>query len=140
MKKTKMKFENLPKDYVSLCRLWMPRYIDDQITYQHAWEVIEPLMGREGQMTSEQEDYLETVTVLLEKYDTEHFSYPSLPSGVETLKYLLEQQQMTYSDLARILEVDASLGGKIARGERRLTLDHIKKLSKTFKISAEVFV
>jgi antitoxin component HigA of HigAB toxin-antitoxin module len=42
------------------------------------------------------------------------------------LKYLLAEHGMNGADLARSLGVNESMGGKILRGERNLTVEHIR--------------
>ena len=53
------------------------------------------------------------------------------PTGtpLDTLNFLLEQHELTAADLSRLLGTDRSLGPKILRGERRLTVDHIRTLA-----------
>jgi antitoxin component HigA of HigAB toxin-antitoxin module len=47
---------------------------------------------------------------------------------------------MNASDLARLLGVHASMGSKILKGERSLTVEHVKKLAIRFKIRPELFI
>lgn len=46
---------------------------------------------------------------------------------------------MNASDLAPLLDVHACMGSKILRGERSLTVDHLRKLAPHFKISPRLF-
>ena len=59
---------------------------------------------------------------------------------VDSLRHLLEENGMNASDLARLLGVHASMGSKILKGERALTVDHLRKLAERFKVSAELFM
>ena len=45
---------------------------------------------------------------------------------------------MNASDLARLLGVHPSMGSKILKGERALTVDHLRKLTERFKVSPEL--
>ena len=47
---------------------------------------------------------------------------------------------MNASDLARLLDVHVSLGSKILKGERSLTVDHIRKLAVQFKVNPSLFL
>ncbi len=47
---------------------------------------------------------------------------------------------MNASSLARLLGVHASMGSKILKGERSLTVDHLKLLAARFKVRADVFM
>ena len=53
---------------------------------------------------------------------------------------LLAQHDMNASDLARLLGVHPSLGSKILKGERALTIDHVRALAARFKVRPEVFI
>ena len=52
----------------------------------------------------------------------------------------LQENEMNASDLARLLGVHASLGSKILKGERSLTVDHIRELAVRFKVSPRLFL
>ena len=47
---------------------------------------------------------------------------------------------MNASDLARLLGVHPTMGSKILRGQRALTVDHLRKLSARFKVSPRLFI
>jgi len=53
---------------------------------------------------------------------------------------LLEQNDMSAADLARVLGCDRSVGPKLLRGERRLTVDHIRTLARHFQVDPGVLV
>ncbi len=61
-------------------------------------------------------------------------------SGIEILAYLLDENDLNASDLARILGVDRTLGAKILRGERNLTPEHMKKLGRRFTVDPGIFL
>lgn len=47
---------------------------------------------------------------------------------------------MNPSDLARLLGLHVSMGSKILKGERSLTVEHLKKLSARFKVRPDLFM
>ena len=47
---------------------------------------------------------------------------------------------MNASDLARLLGIHPSMGSKILKGERSLTVEHVKKLTARFKVRPELFI
>jgi antitoxin component HigA of HigAB toxin-antitoxin module len=61
-------------------------------------------------------------------------------TALDTLKFLLEQHKMSAADLARVLGGDRSMGPKLLRGERRLTVDHIRTLARHFHIEPGVLL
>ena len=58
----------------------------------------------------------------------------------EILRYLCQKNGMSGAGLGRLLEVDRTLATRILRGERNLTVSHIQKTCKRFKLSAERFI
>ena len=78
---------------------------------------------------------------LVRVYEAEHHAIDvSGLSGIDSLKHLLEQNSMNASDLARLLGVHPSMGSKILKGDRSLTVDHLRKLSERFKVSPGLFM
>jgi len=112
---TKIEFTGLPKDYTGLCRMLTPRPIHDQ------------------------EDYFDLLCRLIEDYDKEHLDAPKA-TALDALQHLLDAHDMSAADLARLLGVHRTLGGMILRGERQLTLAHVRTLAKHFSVSADLFL
>jgi len=144
MKKTgkQLRFVDFPKDYRHLCDLYLPRPIHDKVGYENALEIAEPMAGFEHQFTRDQGDYFELLTDLILSYEEEHEK--SLPAKEltfrERLQSLLDSAGWTASDLGRFLGLDATMGNKIVREERKLTAEHIRKLSTHFSLNAEYFL
>jgi HTH-type transcriptional regulator/antitoxin HigA len=78
--------------------------------------------------------------VLIGAYeDVHHAIDTSGIRGLDMLKYFLEQNDMTASDLGVLLG-NRSLGSKILRGERELSKAHLRILAKRFKVDAGIFL
>jgi HTH-type transcriptional regulator / antitoxin HigA len=129
----------LPGDYTGLCQRYVPRPLHDATDYAAARQAIEPLLGFEDRLNPDQVDYLEAVSSFIEAYDRARVKWPK-GTPLDTLKFLLEQHEMSAADLSRILGSDRSLGPKLLRGERRLTMDHIRTLARRFNVEPGVFV
>ena len=89
---------------------------------------------------TEQQDYLDVLTEFVDEYDQSKKIRWRKISGLESLKYLLEENGMSAADLSRILSTSRNLGAMILRGERRLTLAHVRTLAKHFCVSADLFL
>ena len=61
-------------------------------------------------------------------------------TALEALQHLLDARRMNAADLARLPGVHRTLGGMILRGERKLTLNHVRTLARHFGVSADVFL
>ena len=132
-------FANLPKDYTGLCQRYVPRPLHDATDYAAARRAIEPLLGFEERLTADQVDYLEAVSSFIEAHDQARVKWPR-GTTLDTLKFLLEQHGMSAADLSRVLGGDRSMGPKLLRGERRLTVDHIRTLARHFHIEPGVLL
>jgi HTH-type transcriptional regulator / antitoxin HigA len=132
-------FAAFPKDYTGLCQRYVPRPLHDATDYAAAWRAMEPLLGFEDRLNPDQVDYLEAVSSFIEAYDRARVKWPK-SAPVDTLKFLLEQHEMSAADLSRILGSDRSLGPKLLRGERRLTVDHIRTLARHFSVEPGVLL
>ncbi|MHC4565956.1 MAG: helix-turn-helix domain-containing protein [Planctomycetota bacterium] len=112
------------------------RPIHKKADYQYALEVATELSSRTN-LTSEQADYLEVLATLVADYEEKHFEM-SRHSPQEILKFLVEENQMSGSDLGRILG-SRTLGPALLRGQRSLSKTHIKKLADHFSVSPALF-
>ena len=79
------------------------------------------------------------VCSLIEDYDAEHVHWPKI-AGLDVLKHLMDEHGLTGADLSRILGGSRNLGAMILRGDRNLTLAHVRKLAGHFKVSPELFI
>jgi HTH-type transcriptional regulator/antitoxin HigA len=132
-------FADLPRDYAALCRIHLPRPIRDKEDYENTLEIAEALAGFESKMTADQADYFDLLCTLIETWETAHVKWRKV-SPLETLKHLLEEHQMSATDLSRLLGASRQLGPMILRGERAITADHARALGAHFGLSAGVFI
>ena len=131
-------FAKMPKTFAGLCRLLPPRPIRDEADYDNAIEVLDALVGHD--LNDDQLDYLEVLTTLVGAYEDEHHAIDTSDfHGLKALKYLLEQNEMSASDLGNLLG-NRSLGSKILRGERELSKTHLRILADRFKVDAGLFL
>jgi HTH-type transcriptional regulator / antitoxin HigA len=87
--------------------------------------------------TPEEEEAIELLTLLIERYETEHYPVPDA-DPIEVLRVLLGRNGLHQRDIA------VELGGEsnvslILSGKRRLNRDHIARLSERFRVSPAVF-
>jgi antitoxin component HigA of HigAB toxin-antitoxin module len=136
---TKIEFAALPKDYAGLCRILMPRPIHDQVEFENVTEITDAMAGHS--LTPDQEDYFDLLCRLIENYDQERaqLDTPKV-TALDALQHLLDANDMSAADLARLLGVHRTLGAMILRGERQLTLAHVRTLAKRFCVSADLFL
>lgn len=137
--RTKIEFARLPKDYAGLCRMLTPRPIHDKVDLANVTEITDAMAGHK--LTPDQEDYFDLLCRLIEDYDQEHARLDMTKlTALDALQHLLDANGMSAADLARLLDVHRTLGAMILRGERQLTLAHVRTLAKRFNVSADLFL
>ena len=130
---------DIPKTYRELCQLYLPRPIHNEAEDEAATAMMNALAVF-TRLNAEQRDYLDVLTEFVDEYDQSKNIPPPKASGLDVLRYLLEDRDMSAADLARVLGVHRTLGAMILRGERRLTLAHVRTLAKRFRVSADLFL
>ena len=134
---TRLNFAGVPKNYAGLCRMLTPRPIHDKVDFENVSEITDAMAGHK--LTADQEDYFDLLCRLIEDYEKEHVHAPKA-TALDALQHLLDANDMSAADLARLLDVHRTLGGMILRRERQLTLAHVRTLAKRFNVSADLFL
>ena len=130
----------LPGRFEELAALMPPRAIADDVQLENTIEMIDALMVN-GTLTKGQASYMETLVQLVQAYEAAHHRIElDNITGLDSLKHLMDANDMNASDLARLLGVHASMGSKILKGDRALTVEHLKKLAARFKVSPQIFI
>jgi HTH-type transcriptional regulator/antitoxin HigA len=83
-------------------------------------------------------DELDLLALVIEKYEDENFPIPT-PDPIDAIQFIMEQNNMTDRDLARILN-SRSRASEILNRKRKLSLLHIRKLVKELHIPAELLI
>jgi HTH-type transcriptional regulator/antitoxin HigA len=130
----------LPRAFDELVRLLPPRAISDDAQSEEVRAMVDRLMAA-GRLTRDQRDYLETLVQLVEAYEAEHHAIESGGlTGLDSLRHMMAEHGMSASALARLLGVHVSMGSKILKGERSLTVGHVKALAAHFGVSPVLFL
>ncbi len=79
---------------------------------------------------------LDTLGTLIQVYEEEHMPMPS-GSGLEALRYLMDEHQLVQSDLAEV--GSQGVVSEILSGNRELNVRQIRALAKRFHVSPGVF-
>jgi antitoxin component HigA of HigAB toxin-antitoxin module len=137
--KLPIQFTQLPKDYAGLCRMLMPRPIRDKVDLENVTGMTDAMAGYK--LTSDQEDYFDLLCRLVQDYESEQggVSAPGV-TGLEALRHLLDEHGMSAADHSRLLGAHRTLGAMILRGERKLTVEHMRMLCAHFSVSADLFL
>lgn len=83
-------------------------------------------------------DEAEILSILIEKYESEHFPIDS-PDPIEAIKFRMEQMGLSQKDLSEVIGYESRVS-EILKKKRKLTLDMIRKLSRYLHIPTDVLV
>lgn len=111
------------------------RPIRTETDYELALREIEPYFDREPEPGSPEADRFDVLATLIEAYEREHWPIDP-PDPVEAIRYCMERQGYTQSDLAALLG-SRSRASEILKRRRPLTLEMVRKLHQEWGIPAE---
>lgn len=130
----------LPETFDALNMIHQLRPIRDDIDYENAVAIVDQLAVL-NKRTQDQDDYLETLGELISKYDYQYYtSQLDHLSPIQSLKYLLEQNEINLSQLSEILREPTSLVQQLLSGEQELSKTHIRILARHFKVKPDFFL
>jgi HTH-type transcriptional regulator / antitoxin HigA len=135
----KMKSKSAPVTFDALTSLRPLRPIRNEADLDCA-QTIADRLAILNRRTRDQEDYLETLSLLIETYENRHHQIDTADlDPIDLLRSLMEARGMSASDLGRLLG-NRSLGAAILRGERQLSKANIVILSKHFAVGPQLFL
>jgi HTH-type transcriptional regulator / antitoxin HigA len=114
-----------------------PRVIHNDEELEAYTNVLFRLTALENPSRAEQEA-IELLTLLIERYEETSYPIPKA-DAVSVVRFLLEHQDLAQRDLVPEFGSESAVSMFLA-GERKLTLEQVRKLSKRFKLPADVFV
>jgi HTH-type transcriptional regulator/antitoxin HigA len=81
--------------------------------------------------------FLDTLGTLIHAYEAEHYPLPDV-TGVEVLRYLMDEHGLTQSDLPEL--GSQGVVSEILNGKRALNVRHLRLLAQKFNVSSAVFI
>lgn len=132
----------IARSYLVLLEAFPLRPIRGKADYDAASAVLDRLVVRNEKTLDEGEaDYLETLELLIESYDEQHFhARADKRTPAQRLKDLMDQTGMTAADLRSLLVVSQPLVSLILSGKRELSKPNIKRLAEHFRVDAGHFL
>ncbi len=129
----------LPADpaYAALLTRFPPRVIRTEQQNESCIEALHALEEHQDHWSPEEADLAELFTLLIKDYEEKHYRLPEA-EPLEVLGFLMEQHGLKQKDLAEVFGT-ASIVSEVLRGKRELNKEQIRRLSKRFHVSPEVF-
>jgi len=100
-------------------------------------EILYELDRRSKTLTPAETELAELLTVLIEDFEEKRYRLPRA-KPLDILRFLMDQHGYKQKDLAGVFGTP-SIVSEILNGKRELNKEHIKRLSKRFRVSPEVF-
>jgi HTH-type transcriptional regulator / antitoxin HigA len=126
------------KIYGSLLATVLPQAIENDAELDRMMEVIDALVDKGDDISTEEEKLLILLSDIVEKYEDEHYPINDAPPH-EVLKFLMEQHDLKQKDLLPIFG-SSGIASEVVNGKRAISKTQAKALAQRFGISAEVFI
>jgi HTH-type transcriptional regulator/antitoxin HigA len=124
-------------EYAALLARSLPAVIHSEKENERCIAMLETLDRKGEKLTAAERRLAELLTVLIEDFEEETYALkPARP--VEVLRELIESNGLKQKDLLDIFGTP-SIASEVLREKRSLTVEHIRKLSRRFRVSPEVF-
>ena len=114
-----------------------PRVIHNDAELEIYTDALFQLTALENPSSSEVEA-IELLTLLVERYEEEHYPVPKA-DPVSIVRFLIEEQHLIQRDLIPQFGSESAVS-MFMTGQRNLTLEQVRKLSTRFKLAADVFI
>jgi HTH-type transcriptional regulator/antitoxin HigA len=124
--------------YLELVRRFPLRPIRDDDALNAATAMIDELL-RLPELNTEEDDYLDVLGDLVEKYEEQAYPIPDAPAS-DVLRYLMDCRGLSQADLAREVGMPSSVVSEILASKRALSKANISRLSGYFGVKADVFL
>jgi HTH-type transcriptional regulator/antitoxin HigA len=127
-----------PKVYGDLLATYQPRVITNEEENEAAIAVVESL-SRKSDLTPEEDQLLELLITLIEKFEAEHYPLNNLSTPLSRLTFLMEENNLRQADL---IEVFGSKGiaSEVLSGKRQISKSHALKLGEFFNLNPALFL
>jgi HTH-type transcriptional regulator/antitoxin HigA len=124
--------------YLDLIGRFPLRPIRSDEELERAITAIDALIDQD-ERDRDEEDYLEVLGDLVERYESEHHPMPPV-SDADMLRHLIEARETTQARVATETGISESTVSEVLAGKRKLNRRHIEALSRHFKVSPAVFI
>jgi HTH-type transcriptional regulator / antitoxin HigA len=110
--------------------------IKTEADYQNALKRLEVIF--DARLGSDEGDELEILSILIDKYENEHFPIAA-PDPIEAIKFRMDELGMTAHDLSKVVG-DKPILADVLHRKQKLTLEMIRQLHNALKIPTHVLV
>jgi HTH-type transcriptional regulator/antitoxin HigA len=124
-------------EYVSLLTSAVPSVIRSEAENERFIAMLEDLDRKGNRLSAAERRMAELLTLLIEDFEEKHYALKAA-SPVDVLSELMLANNLKQKDLLDVFGTP-SIVSEVLRGKRNLTTEHIRRLSRRFHVSPEVF-
>ncbi len=125
------------KEYRGLVGRSLPHVIRTEKENEYYSDLLYSL-DRKDNPTAAERELADLLTLLIEAFEDQHYSLKRA-TPLENLIELMGANGLKQKDLVDVFGTP-SIVSEVLNGKRRLTVEHIQKLSKRFNVSPELFI
>lgn len=125
-------------EYAVLLSNALPSVIRNERENERYIALLEELDSKGYRMTAAERRMAELLTLLIEDFEEKHYALKA-SSPVAVLNELMAANNLKQKDLVDIFGTP-SIVSEVLHEKRQLTTEHIRRLSRRFHVSAEVFI
>jgi HTH-type transcriptional regulator/antitoxin HigA len=125
-------------EYAALLSSTQPAVIRSEAENARYIAMLEELDNKGNQMTAAERRMADLLTLLIENFEEKHYALKA-SSPVEVLNELMLANGLKQKDMLDVFGTP-SIVSEVLHGKRQLTTEHIRRLSRRFHVSPEVFI
>jgi len=124
-------------EYASLLTNTLPSVIRSAAENERHIAMLEEFDRKGSRMSAAERRMAELLTLLIEDFEEKHYSL-KVAGPVDVLNELMLANGLKQKHLVDVFGTP-SIVSEVLRGKRKLTIGHIRRLSRRFHVSPEVF-
>ena len=124
-------------EYSALLRKVSPKVIRTEKENEAYTEILYEFDRRSRSLTAAEKELADLLTLLIEDFEEKHYALPKA-SPVAVLQFLMDQHGFMQKDLVDVFGT-RSVVSEVLNGKREMSKDHIRRLSRRFHVSPELF-
>jgi HTH-type transcriptional regulator/antitoxin HigA len=125
-------------EYAALLSSTLPAVIRSEAENERCIRLLEELDRKGNRMTAAERRMADLLTLLIEDFEEKHYALKA-GSPVDVLNELMRANDLKQKDLLDVFGTP-SIVSEVLHGKRHLTTEHIRRLSRRFHVSPEVFI
>jgi len=125
-------------EYAALLSSTLPAVIRSDAENARYIAMLEELDSKGNRMTAAERRMADLLTLLIEDFEEKHYALRA-GSPVDVLNELMLANGLKQKDMLDVFGTP-SIVSEVLHGKRQLTTEHIRRLSRRFHVSPEVFI